>query len=172
MNVMQVIMARRSVRHFKPDPIPREVITTLLEAARHAPSAGNLQPWRFYAVWRDEVRSALAGAALGQLFIAQAPVVIVVSAVPEDSGLKYGQRGRELYCLQDTGAAVQNILLAATAQGLGTCWVGAFDEGAVSRVLKLPPEERPVAIIPVGYAAREAIATSRKTLAEISSFAE
>jgi nitroreductase len=169
MDILHVIKARRSVRHFKPDPIPKEVITTLLEAARHAPSAGNLQPWRFYVIWRDEVRSALAGAAFRQQFVAEAPVVIAVVAIPEASGLRYGQRGRELYCLQDTGAAVQNILLTATALGLGTCWVGAFDDETVRRVLKLPPTERPVALIPIGYPASKAVTTSRKPLAEITS---
>ena len=119
-----MIKKRCSVRRYQATPVPEEAIGQLLEAARWAPSAGNLQPWFFYVVRSQGVKECLAAAALEQRFIAQAPVVIVVCAEPERSARVYGERGRRLYCYQDTAAAVQNILLAATAMGLGTCWVG------------------------------------------------
>lgn len=101
------------------------------------------------------LRRELAAAALRQSFVAEAPVCIVICAEPERSARIYGARGRTLYCLQDTAAAAQNLLLAATALGLGTCWVGAFEEERVRACLELPGNLRPVAIIPVGYPARE-----------------
>ncbi|RMF85590.1 MAG: nitroreductase family protein [Nitrospirae bacterium] len=141
---------RYSCRRFLPDPIPRATVERLLDAARWAPTAGGLEPWRFVVVTDPGVRSALARAAHGQRFLAQAPVVVCVVAVPAESAATYGRRGAELYCLQDTAAATQNLLLAAAAEGLGTCWVGAFDEAAVARLLSLPAGWRPVALVPVG----------------------
>ncbi|MGB9920732.1 MAG: nitroreductase family protein [Moorellales bacterium] len=149
-DLIRLVRNRRSVRSFSSLPVPTELIITLLEAARWAPSAGNLQPWHFYAVRAPETKYALARAA-AQIFVAEAPVVIAVCALPEQSASIYGERGRHLYCLQDTAAATQNLLLAATAAGLSSCWVGAFDEEEVRRVLGLGPEVRPVALVPLGY---------------------
>ena len=115
-----------------------------------APSAGNRQPWHFYVVTNETVKNGLAGAAYGQEFVSQAPVVIVVCALPSMSADVYNERGRNLYCIQDTAAAIENLLLAAESLGLGTCWVGAFDESHASRALKLPRERRPVGMVPVG----------------------
>ena len=153
--ILEVIRRRRSVRRYRPDPVDRETVDRLLDAARWAPSAGNLQPWFFYVVTEARLKRELAAAALRQSFVAEAPVCIVVCAEPERSARIYGTRGRTLYCLQDTAAAVQNILLAAQALGLGACWVGAFDEERVCACLDLPETLRPVAIIPLGYPARE-----------------
>ncbi|RJX20321.1 MAG: nitroreductase family protein [Ammonifex sp.] len=149
--IVSIIKERRSVRRFKKEPVSREVIENLLEAARWAPSGGNIQPWFFYVVGDQDKRACLAAASLNQRFIAEAPVVIVVCAEPSRSARIYGERGRYVYCIQDTAAAVQNILLAATAYGLGSCWVGAFDENQVRHCLGIPAERRPVALIPLGY---------------------
>lgn len=149
--VVRVITERVSVRRFKDEPVAREVIEKLIEAARWAPSAGNLQPWFFYVVTDPGRRRCLAAAALNQGFIAAAPVVIVVCAEPTRSAQYYGERGRHLYCIQDTAAATQNILLAATAYGLGSCWVGAFDENQVRQCVGIPAEQRPVALVALGY---------------------
>ena len=138
-----------------------------MEAARWAPSGGNLQPWRFVVVSAADRRRELASAALGQGFVAQAPVVIVVCAVPEESARHYGDRGRELYALQDTAAATENLLLAATGAGLGACWVGAFDEHRVRRVLGLDPGWRPVAVVPIGHPAETPDRRSRRGLEEV-----
>jgi len=141
---------RFSCRSFSPEPIPKDTLLDLLEAATWAPNAGNLQPWHFVVVLDPARRSALAAAAWNQHFIAAAPAVVVVCVLPERSARLYRQRGRELYCLQDTAAATQNLLLAATAAGLGSCWVGAFDERAVAAVLETPSDWTPVAIVPLG----------------------
>ena len=142
---------RYSCRKFLDTPVPPDFLESILEAARWAPSGGNRQPWRFLLVRNAAVRKALALAAHGQEFVADAPAVIAVCALPETSAKKYGERGRSLYCIQDTAAAVQNILLEATRLGLGSCWVGAFQESAAAQALGLPSGERPVALIPLGY---------------------
>lgn len=166
-DVMEVIKKRRSVRAFKGDPILEATLAQILDAAHWAPSAGNLQPWEFYIVRSEEHKRGLAKAALGQVFLAEAPVVIVVCAVPMRSGRRYRERGEKLYCIQDTATATQNILLAATAFGLGSCWVGAFDEEGVRRVLGLGPELRPVAMIPLGYPDETPETPGRRPLEEI-----
>jgi nitroreductase len=148
----EAILTRRSVRRFEDRPLSREQLERLLEAARWAPSAGNLQPWIFVVATSEDTRAALAAAAFGQRFVAEAPAVIGVAASPPERS-PYGRRGRELYCLQDTAAAVQNVLLAAHDMGLGACWVGAFDDAAVSGALELRGDERPVALVAVGYPA-------------------
>lgn len=165
-DVMEVIKERRSIRRFKPEGLPKATIEHLLEAATLAPSAGNLQPWFFVVVLNEGLRQKLAEAA-GQPFMAKAPVCIVVCAEPERSAYRYGKRGRELYCIQDTAAAIENILLTATGLGLGACWVGAFDEERVASILELRPGLRPVAILPIGYPAEDKNATPRRPLNEV-----
>jgi nitroreductase len=151
MDFWQVLSERHSVREFDAaEDVSPKVVEQLLEAAIRAPSAGNRQPWHFYAVRDPAMQQGLAAAAYGQQFVAQAPIVIVVCADAEQSAERYGQRGRELYCLQDTAIAAEHILLAAVASGFGGCWVGAFDEGQAARVLDLPRRHRPVAILPIG----------------------
>ncbi len=150
MDVMEAIFGRRSVRRFRDDPIPDEDLRKILEAATWAPSAGNMQSWEFVVVKDPGRKRELVRAALGQSFIAEAPVVVVVCANENRSASRYGERGRTLYCIQDTAAAIQNMLLAAYSMGYGTCWVGAFDERAVSSVIRAPSGVRPVAIIPIG----------------------
>ncbi|MCL6610685.1 MAG: nitroreductase family protein [Peptococcaceae bacterium] len=152
MTLLELIKSRTSVRKFSSRDVPEDMVRAILEAARWAPTAGNLQPWFFYVVRDRALREALASFALNQGFVARAPVCFVVCAEPHRSAGVYGSRGRDLYCIQDTAAAVQNILLAATALGLGSCWVGAFDEEKVRDFLKMPEGRRPVAIVPVGYA--------------------
>jgi nitroreductase len=156
MDFWQVVNSRQSVRAFdRQRDVTSEVVTRLLDAAIRAPSAGNCQPWHFVVVRDQETKKALARAALNQWFLSEAPVVIVVCADPGRSARRYGDRGRHLYSLQDTAAATENLLLAVVASGLGACWVGAFDEGAAGESLDLPPQLRPVAIIPIGYPAKQ-----------------
>ena len=156
MDFFEAVEARHSIRQFDTaKDVPHKTVKQMLRAAILAPSAGNRQPWRFIVVLRAEVKESLALAAFGQSFVSQAPVVIAVCAEPERSAARYGGRGTDLYCLQDTAAATEHILLAAAALGLGTCWVGAFDEGQAAEALNLPEGLRPVALIPIGYPARE-----------------
>jgi nitroreductase len=147
------------------------MVERLLQAAIRAPSAGNRQPWHFYVVRDSAVRQGLVAAAYGQAFVGQAPIAIVVCADAEQSAARYRQRGRELYCLQDTAVAAEHILLAAVALGLAGCWVGAFDERQVVRVLGLPPRHRPVAILPIGVpTGTPGRRTPRRPLREVVSY--
>jgi len=156
MDFWQAVETRHSIRQYDAArDVPQKLVKQMLRAAILAPSAGNRQPWRFIIVRRPEVKEALALAAFGQGFVSQAPVVLAVCAEPERSAARYGERGTDLYCLQDTAAAVEHILLGAAALGLGSCWVGAFDEGQAAEALNLPGGLRPVALIPIGYPARE-----------------
>ncbi|MEM2739803.1 MAG: nitroreductase family protein [Candidatus Bathyarchaeia archaeon] len=161
MDVFQAVTGRRSVRAFKPDPIPEEILGKILEAAQWAPSAGNMQARDFILVVDQDTRVKLAEASWGQYFIAEAPVVVVVCANLDRSARRYGERGRTLYAILDAAAAVENLLLAAYALGLGTCWIGAFDDDKVKRILSLPDHVKPIAIIPVGYPGRQPRPTPR-----------
>nr|MBC7244081.1 nitroreductase family protein [Chloroflexota bacterium] len=172
MDLWTVIARRCSIRRFTSEEVSASTVQKILEAAIRAPSAGNRQPWHFVVVRRAAVKEALAQAAYGQDFVAEAPVVIVVCAEPERSALRYGARGRDLYCLQDTAAATEHILLAATALGLGCCWVGAFDEKAAARALALPSQFRPIAMVPIGQAAEPMARTPRRPLSEVTSYLE
>ena len=151
MEVFEGIVSRYSVRDYEKKDVPNELIGQMLEAAVRAPSAGNIQPWEFIVVKDVETKRELASAALKQRFIQEAPVVIVVCTDPEKSANKYGERGKSLYCIQDTAAAIENMLLTATSLGLGTCWIGAFEEEEVKKVLSIPQKIKPVALITVGF---------------------
>ena len=156
MDVFEAMEKRRSVRSFDTArDVPEELVEEILRCGCLAPSAGNVQPWRFIVVRDADMKRALAAAALSQSFVAHAPVVIVVCADLAAHSLNYGQRGVELYSIQDTAAATENMLLAATALGLGACWVGAFREEDVVKVLRLVQDLRPMALVPVGYATHE-----------------
>lgn len=167
MDLFEAIEGRRSIRAYLPDPVKEEDLRRILEAAIKAPSAGNLQPWEFIVVKDPEIKRKLTEAALGQEFIEEAPIVIVVCANTMRSSSVYGSRGASLYCIQDTAAAIQNMLLAAYALGYGTCWVGAFYEDEVSRILGLPSYIRPVAIVPLGKPAEHPSPRPRRPLKEV-----
>lgn len=167
MDVFETIRLRSSVRFFTEAEVTDDDIKKLIDAARLAPSAGNIQPWEFIVVRNREIRRRLAVAALHQRFIEEAPVAIVVCADQARSSMGYGSRGANLYCIQDTAAATENMLLAARALGLGTCWVGAFHEDEVKSTLRLPEGIRPVAIIPVGYPAERPRPRHRRPIEQI-----
>jgi len=167
LDVLETIRLRRSVRSFRDSDISDDDVKKLIDAARRAPSAGNIQPWEFVVVRKREIRRRLATAALDQSFIEEAPVVIVVCADQKSSSDGYGSRGAYLYCIQDTAAATENMLLAACALGLGACWVGAFHEEEVRSILGVPVGIRPVAIVPVGHPAEKPQARYTRPLEEI-----
>jgi nitroreductase len=167
MELLEAIKTRRSTRNYKKQTIPQNAIETIIDAARNAPSAGNIQPWEFVIIKNPTTKKKLAEAALNQNHVEEAPVVIVVCADEKRSSMGYGNRGRTLYCLQDTAAATQNILLAAHSLGLGTCWVGAFNEEEVKEILKAPEGIRPVAMIPLGYPNEIARQRGRRLLNQI-----
>jgi nitroreductase len=168
MEVIDAINNRCSVRHFS-KRIPQEhQVDELLEAATRAPNAGNLQPWFFTVVWNRDIKRQLAGAALGQKHVEAAPVVVIISVNPELSGRQYGDRGRQLYCIQDGAAAAENLLLAAVDKGLGGCWVGAFDERKVALIIDAPSGYRPTVMVPLGYPAGPLRLASRNSVERIS----
>lgn len=155
------------MRKFKDEEVPDEKIRKILELASLAPSAGNLQAFRIVIAKDKNIREGLSGAALSQSSVAEAPVNLVICAVPEESAVKYGDRGRELYSVQDATIFAAYIQLAATSLGLSSVWVGAFDEEEVAGTLELKENIKPVAIIPIGYPAEEPGKTRRKSLNEI-----
>jgi len=167
LDVFEAIKGRRSVRAYTSEEVSEEDVGRLIEAARLAPSAGNIQPWEFVIVTNAETKRRLAAAALHQTFIEEAPVVIVVCANAARSSWGYGSRGANLYCLQDTAAATENMLLAAHALGLAACWVGAFHEDEAGKAVNTPKGVRPVAIVPVGHPAEKPRAPPKRSIREI-----
>jgi len=161
MKVIDAIKGRRSVRAFKRKEIEKEKIELLKEALIWAPSAGNLQSRKFYFVSSKKLKEEIAIAALNQEFIAQAPLVAIACT---DSRIqqRYGERGKELYNKLDVAASVQNLMLEAFELGLGTCWIGAFNEEKIKGILNLPKNLTPITIIPVGYPAEKLSAPKRK----------
>jgi len=151
MDVFETIRDRRSIRSFTDKHVQDNTVNELINLAQWAPSAGNKQARDFIIIRDDKPKKKLSLAALDQEFIEEAPVVVVVCANEERSSLRYGERGRTLYCILDAAAAVQNLLLAVHSLGLGGCWIGAFSDSEVKAVLNLPRFLRPIAIIPIGY---------------------
>jgi len=152
---LDLARARRSVRAFTDAAVPDKDVQTLIAAAIAAPSAGNRQAWHLYVVRNREILQQLAHEAAGQPFIADVPVAFVFCLQPDLNKDRYAERGRDLYCIQDSAAAIQNVLLAATDLGLGTCWCGGFNEAKAAEILGLPANRRPVAIVPIGHPAAE-----------------
>jgi nitroreductase len=148
MDFSTVIKTRRSVRAFSDKPVPDDALNRILEAGRLAPSACNFQPWRLIVVKDAAARNQLAKQACRQPFVAAAPVVIVCC------GKKYPQQynwiGEHLY-LVDMGIAIDHMALAARNEGLGTCWIGAFDDQPVKKLLGIPADHDVVMMLPIGY---------------------
>lgn len=167
MDLFETIQARQSVRAYQTTAVEPAKLNAILTAANQAPSAGNLQAYQIHVVRDEKLKQALAKAALDQAFVAQAPIVLVFCADPARSDGRYGARGKELYCVQDATIAAAYAQLAATALGLATCWVGAFDEKPVARAMHLPPGQRPIAIFPLGYPAESPPRAPRRALAEL-----
>ncbi len=163
MDFLELVRKRRSIRRYRPDPIPQEHLEYVLEAARLAPSWGNRQCWRFIVVRDPSKRRAISQ----RDWVAEAPAIIVGCADPTLSGSRFGQQ----YYMLDMGIAMEHMMLAAAEKGLGTCWIGGqFDEETVKRVLGVPPEIRVVAMTPIGYPAEEPAPRGRKELREIVSY--
>jgi nitroreductase len=159
------LASRTSVREYAGDPLEKEQVEAILEAARTAPSAGNREAWDVVVVTDGELREALAGAALSQPHVQEAPCVFAVCANYVRSMSRYGERGI-LYAIQDATIACTYMMLAAHAAGLESCWTGAFDEEEVREVLDLPQHLRPVALLAVGRGRAPAVRTGRMELAE------
>ena len=167
MNTYEILKARRSVRKFKDRMVPTPVIRSVLEIANFSPSAGNLQARRVIVVEDEETRRKLASAALDQRFVFEVPIVFVVLTDPKASAVKYGNRGKYLYALQDATIFASYLLLAGMNFGLGSCWVGAFNEDRVREILDIEEPMRPIALIPMGYPIETPSETPRKDVDEL-----
>ncbi len=167
MDFFEVVQSRRSVRAYEPRAIEPENWKAILDAINIAPSAGNLQAYEVFEVRQRSHRLALARAALEQYFIAEAPVALVFCAHPARSAGRYGRRGTALYCVQDATIACAYAQLAATAQGLASVWVGAFDDNAVRRAIGVGADLLPVAILPIGYPAETPQKTHRRPISDL-----
>ncbi|MEO0077258.1 MAG: nitroreductase family protein [candidate division WOR-3 bacterium] len=168
MEFYDVIKQRRSVRAYKPTPIDDNVLERILEAGRLAPSAKNIQPWKFIVVKDPKIKQELVVACRNQEFIAQAPIVICAVALEK---IAWGRMGGYWSSYPvDVAIALEHIILAATNEGLGTCWIGAYDESAVKKILNIPDDVKVIALTPLGYPAQETSPRPRKPLSEITSF--
>jgi nitroreductase len=150
-DILDLIKERRNIKQFLPKFVSWEKVTRIIDAARHAPSSGNVQNWKFIVVNEPGQKQMVAEAAYDQYEIVNAGVLIVVCAEPEKVERYYGLRGERLYSAQNCAAAIQNMLLEAQSLGLGTRWIGGFDEEAIKAIFKIPEEIRPQAIIAIGY---------------------
>lgn len=166
MDLIECFEKRRSVRSFADEPVPDEVIENALLVANLAPSAGNLQARDFIVVRDESARRAVAEASPGHKFLMEAPVIIVCCA-NLDRIIQYGPRGKNLFCIQDVSASVENMLLYIAARGYGACWIGTFDEKRLADALGLPPHVRPLTIIPVGRPKKEGTKPPRMKIEDL-----
>ena len=169
---MGLVKGRRSVRRFRNEPVARDLIEKCVEAARFAPSAENLQPWRFLVFDEPQLKNALAGAAFSGIYrvtnwASKAPVLVVVLAerklATQIGSLLQGSQ----WWLLDVGIAGEHFVLQAQELGLGTCWIGAHDEQIAKEVLGVPENVRVVAMTPLGYPGQEPGPKTRKSLDRI-----
>ena len=163
MDLMKAIQTRRSIRAYDTRVVEEEKLKRILESARLSPSAGNRQERRFVIIRDPKTRKQLCEAAKNQSFVAEAPVVIVACSVESEYVMSCGQLAYPI----DTAIAVDHMTLQAVEEGLGTCWIGAFDEKKVKEILHIPENVRVVALLPLGYPSDIPRTTARKSLAEI-----
>ncbi len=168
MKVLDVIQKRRSIRKYKEDPIPEEAFRRVLEAARLAPSGSNIQPWKFIIVKDKALKEKLAQASAGQFFMAEAPVIIVGCGFPDNC---YAHMGRYMKSWSvDVTIALEHLILQAQEEGLGTCWIGSFEEEEVKAILNIPENVKVLALTPLGYPDEIPRFRRRKSLDEIISY--
>lgn len=164
MDVCDAIATRKSVRAYLDKPVEGEKLNAVLEAARLAPSASNRQEWRFVIVREKEARSQIAMAAGQQMFIAQAPVIIVACAETDGHIMTCGEPCYPI----DVAIALDHLTLRAVELGLGTCWIGKFNADEVKKILGIPDEIKVVQLMPLGYPVEpDAIQKKRRAFAEI-----
>ena len=163
MEVLTAIQSRRSIRQYSSKPVEDEKISKILEAARLSPSASNMQSWKFIVVHDSGKRKKLTEAAHSQMFVGQAPVILVACGTDPESKMTCGQPKHSV----DLSIATAYMILEAHELGLGTCWLGKFDEKTVKEILGIPDSVRVVAMTPLGYPDESPEAKPRKTMDEI-----
>ena len=149
MDVMEAVKRRCSVRSYQNRPVEEEKLKTILEAGRLAPSASNRQEWRFIVIRDKAARGRLMKAAKNQAFVGQAPVIIACCAQTDNHIMTCGQACYPI----DLAIAIEHMVLKATEEGLGSCWIGAFYEDQVKDILGIPEQIRVVELLALGYAA-------------------
>jgi nitroreductase len=159
----ETIAARHSVRGYRSEPVPEELLETVLEAARRAPTAANRQPFRLVVI-RTEGREEELARVYGRPWFTQAPLVIAVVAVPGEAWRRMDDKP---YDEVDATIAMDHLILAAASLGLGTCWIAAFDPAAAREVLGLPDDVEPVAFTPLGWPDKAPASTDRRPLDEL-----
>ncbi|NQV13378.1 MAG: nitroreductase family protein [Parcubacteria group bacterium] len=168
MEFRDLIKARHAIRAFQDKEIPEEKLQAVLEAIQQAPSAKNLQSFEVVLVRQKETIKKLAETALKpQPFIAEADLVLIFFANPERLTEYFDKRGIKLYPIQDATIAITQAHLAAANEGLGSVWIGSFDEEKASKILSAPTGLRPIAMLPIGYPAEEPVAKERRALDDI-----
>ena len=155
MEALTNLFSRRCVRAYEKRIVEFEKLTNILDAGRLAPSAGNVQDWKFIVVTDEEKLDQLNNAAIEQDWINSAPLAIIICSEPIKEERMYGVRGKDLYSVQNASCAAENMLLAAHAQGLGGCWIGAFDEITIRDLFKIPETVIPRTILTFGYPAEK-----------------
>lgn len=163
MDVLTAIKGRRSIRSYQQAEVDPAKLESVLEAGRLAPSANNIQEWKFIVVTSPDVKRQLVNAAVGQRFVAEAPVVIAACATESEKIMTCGQYAYTV----NLSIAVAYMTLEAYEQGLGTCWLGAFKEREVKQLLEIPDEVRVVALLTLGYPKENPPARSRKTMSQV-----
>jgi nitroreductase len=166
MEFFDMIKSRRSVRAFAPKPVEEDKLNQILEAINRAPSAGNLQGFEIYLVRKPWHRKALADAAPSQEYLATAPVVLAFCTNPARLA-KYGERGEQLFCVQDATIAAVYAWLALTDLVLSGVWIGSIDEEEARRALGAPVGQRPVVLMPIGYSADNPVEYPRRPLSDL-----
>jgi nitroreductase len=166
MDLKKVVEERHCCRKFLSKKVNFNDISMIVDAARHAPSAGNIYSVRIILVSDSKTKLQLIDAAIGQEFIKDATYIIVVCSDPTETVRSYGARA-EVYTRQQAGAAIENMLLRIQDLGLAGCWVGAFDEETVKRILHIPAHVQVEALIPVGYEFKKEIMTEKRVKTDI-----
>jgi len=167
MDFEAVVKRRRMCREYLGRNVPQEKVDRILDVASRYPSAGHTEPQEFIVVRDQQVKEDLARAALDQNFVAQAPLAIVVVSDTRRSARRYGDRGVNFYSIIDGAFVAMLILLAVVDEGLGACFVAAFCDREVQKVLGLPPHIRPIGVIPIGYCAEGPRKLRRRSQAQI-----
>lgn len=170
-NIFTVIANRRTIKRFAPHPVEMDKVLQIIQAGALAPSSGNMQNWNFVVITDiDKIRELYHHTLDQEPFLSAMAAVIVCGDV-EYAHSMYGMRGKRLYTIQNCAASIQNMLLAAHAIGVGSCWIGAFDEDKVATMFNIPSHRhRPQAIILLGYAAEEPEPKTTKPLADLVFF--
>lgn len=162
MSFLDLVLSRRSIRSYEPKDIPEDILRQILEAGRQAPSAANRQPIRFVVVRNFDKKKKLSAALFGR-FIKDSAVVIVGCA--DEKSTLTGK-----WAVVDAAIALENMVIAAWSLGIGSCWIGGFNEGDVKKILNIPKKWKVVALIPFGYPAEQPKPKTKKSFEELFGF--